>query len=481
MKTFFYKIAHTLNQLKNKWNLSTLAIAIIGLAIFITDMNSQLYKEGKVIQIDALAYYTYLPATFIYTDLKLEFFTKPGDHYEHIKGKAWISFGPQGQRLLAVSYGMSLLYAPFFLIAHLYSTVFDIDPYGFSWPYHLAIQIAALFYLILGLFFIRKTLLLYFNEAAVALAILGVVIGTNLFYYSTFEAGMSHVFNFSMISVFIWVLPKWLNSPTIRISVILGLLTGLIVLVRPSNVLIIVLYLLWGIFNFNDVAVRLRFLIKNILKVLLMIVMSFLIWLPQFLYWKYIVGTYLYFSYGDGVQFFWSDPQIFNILFSYRKGWLLYTPMMLLAIIGIFFLRKYNKKSIIPISLTLILYVYVLSCWCFWWFGGGFGSRGFIDIYGLLSLPLAAIISTFLFSKRAIIRISFFVVFLLLIAHNLFETTQYRNGAIHFANMTKEAYWSTFGKLKPKGNFYDLLKEPPYEEVKQRIEKEKQKEENKGN
>jgi len=278
-----------------------------------------------------------------------------------------------------------------------------------------------------------------------------------------------------MISLFIWLLQKWLKTPTVVASLILGLLTGLIILVRPSNILIIVLFLLWDIFSFKDLVARLRFIIKNIPKVILMVLMSFLIWIPQFLYWKYIVGTYLYFSYGDGVAFFWDDPQIFNILFSYRKGWLLYTPMMLLSIIGLIFLKKYNRKSIIPVSLTLIIYIYVLSCWCFWWFGGGFGSRGFIDIYGLLSIPLAAIVSFFFFNKRTILKISFFVIFLLLIVHNLFETAQYRNGAIHFANMTKEAYWKTFGKLKPEGNFYDLLKEPPYEEVKQRLQAEREK------
>lgn len=478
MKFDYKKIAITFRDKFNILGYSNLSIIVIGLAVFITGLSSNLYREERVIQIDALAYYTYLPATFIYQDLKLGFFTEPGPHYEHVKGKAWISFGPEGQRILAVSYGMSLLYAPFFFIAHLISTVFDIDPYGFSWPYHLAVQVAAFFYLLLGLFFIRKTLLLYFDELVTAITILGVVIGTNLFYYSTFEAGMSHVFNFAMISLFIWLLQKWLNAPTLVASLILGLLTGLIILVRPSNILIIVLFLLWDIFSFKDMVARLRFIIKNIPKVMLMVLMSFLIWIPQFLYWKYIVGTYLYFSYGDGVTFFWDDPQIFNILFSYRKGWLLYTPMMLLSIIGLIFLKKYNRKSIIPVSLTLVIYIYVLSCWCFWWFGGGFGSRGFIDIYGLLSIPLAAIISFFFFNKRMILKISFFVIFLLLIVHNLFETAQYRNGAIHFANMTKEAYWKTFGKLKPEGNFYDLLKEPPYEEVKQRIQAERERSKN---
>jgi len=474
MKSFFDKIIHLFIRMEKKIPLSKMAIILIGLIIFIADMNSQLYKEEKIIQIDALAYYTYLPATFIYHDLDLMFFTEPGPHYEFVKGKAWVNIGPDNQRIIAVSYGLSALYLPFFLLAHGVASVFNIDPYGFSWPYHLSVQIAALFYLILGLLIIRKILLTYFSEPVTALSLLGMVIGTNLFYYASFEAGMSHAYNFFLISLFLLLLIRWLKSPSFLTTIFLGLSTGMVVLVRPSNLLVVSLFLFWNISGREDFKQRSLLFFKQFHKVLLMIFMSFLIWVPQFLYWKYIAGQYVYFSYGDNMRFFWDDPQIINILFSYRKGWLLYTPLMALAIIGIPFLVKYFKKGILPVSFALAMYIYVLSCWCFWWFGGGFGSRGFIDIYGIMTIPLAAIVTYFITSKKRILRIGFIFLFFLLIGHNLFETAQYRNGAIHYANMTEASYWSSFGKLRPSGNFYNLLEEPPYDKVKKRIEQERE-------
>ena len=479
MKALFYKITQTFLELEQKRYLSKLAIILIGLSIFITDMNSQLYKEEKVIQIDALAYYTYLPAAFIYNDLDLMFFTEPGPHYEYVTGKAWISIGPDNQRIIAVSYGLAALYAPFFIAAHTFASLFDIAPYGFSWPYQLSVQIAALFYLILGLFIVRKILLKYFNETATTLTLLGVVLGTNLYYYASFEAGMSHVYNFFLISLFLLLLIRWLKSPSFLASILLGLTTGMVVLVRPSNLLIVSLFLFWDVFGWKGFMQRIVMFFKQFHKVLLMILMSFLIWVPQFLYWNFIVGQYIYFSYGDNVQFFWNDPQIINILFSYRKGWLLYTPIMAIAIMGIPFLTKYLNKTIIPVSLILAIYAYVLSCWCFWWFGGGFGSRGFIDIYGIMAIPFAAITTYFISNKKKYIKIGFMLLFILLIGHNLFEMAQYRNGAIHYANMTKASYWSSFGNLKPSGNFYNLLEEPPYDEVKRKIEEGREKEKSK--
>jgi len=49
--------------------------------------------------------------------------------------------------------------------------------------------------------------------------------------------------------------------------------------------------------------------------------------------------------------------------------------------------------------------------------------------------------------------------------HSLFETGQYTYGAIHWDSMSKKAYWYSFGKLHPDGEFYKLLKAPDYEKA----------------
>ena len=64
--------------------------------------------------------------------------------------------------------------------------------------------IVCLFYLIFGLFFLRKTLLLFFSEFIASIVLVVLVVGTNLLYYSSSEPCMSHAYSFSLISIFIF-------------------------------------------------------------------------------------------------------------------------------------------------------------------------------------------------------------------------------------------------------------------------------------
>ena len=63
----------------------------------------------------------------------------------------------------------------------------------------------------------------------------------------------------------------------------------------------------------------------------------------------------------------------------------------------------------------------------------------------------------------------FLLLFALLVWFNLFQTKQYKNGAIHYVSMTKGAYWETFLKSRPTQEFYDKLEFPDYKSVEDRI------------
>jgi hypothetical protein len=196
--------------------------------------------------------------------------------------------------------------------------------------------------------------------------------------------------------------------------------------------------------------------------VLLMVLMSIVVWLPQMIYWKYVTGQYLFFSYGEKGKFFFDQPQVLNVLLSYRKGWLIYTPVMILAVSGFFFLWKANRKLFWPVLLYFLVNLYVVSSWGLWWYGGSFGMRALIDAYGVYSLALAAF-SAWIFNHRSrIFQLAYFVVLAVFVYHNIFEIRQYHSGAIHYVSMTKEAYWDSFGRLNPSQRFIHLLVFPDY-------------------
>jgi len=398
-----------------------------------------------VIKWDIISFYGYLPATFIYGDPSLDFLD---DGVIDNDNKFWWSPTENGRKIIYMSCGLSMMYAPFFFMAHLLAPVFGEARDGFGSIYQFFLVFGALVYVALGFIYLKKILLRYFTPLVTASTLLLMGLGTNLYYYSTHEAVMAHSYNFVLIVIFFHTVLKWYEEASWLRTFLLGMLFGLIVLIRPTNILILILLLFWGTDSWSAFRERIRFFLQNIPKMLLMVFAFLIPWIPQFLYWKMITGQILYYSYGaHGDRFFFDNPHIIESLFSYRKGWLLYTPLMILAIAGIFPLRKIIKGSTLPITLYLVMMIYVMSCWWTWWFGGGFGGRIYIDMYGILALPLAAFISAVLAYRKKYIRlgISGFLVGLLLF--QLLQTRYFVGTAIHWDSMSKKAYWYYFTHL----------------------------------
>ncbi len=425
-------------------------------------------SEGVIIW-DIKSYYSYLPATFIYQDLTLSFIDdEPGKFSKRI----WPIETPTGKKAITTTYGMSVLYAPFFLAGHLVALITPWEADGYSRPYYIAMNFSALFYLWIGLLFLRKILSRYFRDKVVAFTLFAIVIGTNLFYYATLEAPMTHAFNFSLFAVFLWSTIRFYDHPSVKNILISGALAGFITLIRPTNIIILVVFFLWDIKSWADFRDRFMFFIRRFHWVFFMAAVFVLIWVPQFIYWYHVSGKVFYFTYGEkGASFFFHNPQIYNILFSYKKGWLVYTPLMIFSLVGIFMLPKRIPGAFPSLLLFKLLNIYILASWWSWWFGGAFGLRAFIESYALLSIPFACFVD-FGFRQSKWVKRSIFSVLILLIAFNQFQIKQYTNNAIHWWWMNKEAYWETFLKLKPTERFWLVVTLPDYEAARQGIYRE---------
>jgi len=399
-----------------------------------------------VIKWDIISFYGYLPATFIYGDPSLDFLDEGIIDNDN---KFWWSPTENGRKIIYMSCGLSIMYAPFFFIAHLLAPVFGEARDGFGSIYQFFLVFGALVYVALGIIMLKKILLRYFTPLVTAITLLLLGIGTNLYYYSTHEAVMSHSYNFVLITIFLYSVLKWYEEATWLRTFLLGMLFGLIVLIRPTNILIFTILLFWGIDSWSNFVERIRFLLRNTPKLLLMILAFLLPWIPQFLYWHMITGQVMYYSYGaHGDRFFFDNPHIIESLFSYRKGWLLYTPVMVFAIAGLIHLKKMIQGARLSIILYLVLMIYVMSCWWTWWFGGGFGGRIYIDMYGILALPLAALITSILSHKKRLVKLSMLGFLGFLVCFQLLQTRHYSRIAIHWDSMSKKAYWHNFLRLR---------------------------------
>jgi len=373
----------------------TAALTIIIVVIW-TNFSLKFWDDPKRILVwDVKVFYVYLPATFIYHDLSLEFIV---DKKEELGDVMYQEKGPKGLYYIQSTYGLALMYSPFFLGSHAYTLITGGDANGYSPPYKFGLMLSYIFYLALGIYFLKKFLLNYFSQWTTAITLVVIVLGTNLFYYATYEGPMSHAYNFALIAIFIYFTPVWYKKINTWNTVIIGFLFGLITLVRPINVIVLLFFILYGVNNMKSLRERILLLLRSYKYILLMILVFFIIWIPQFLYWKYISGSYFFYSYSDQ-RFYFNNPQVMSSLFSYRKGLFLYIPLMAFAYLGIPFLFRKYRGFILPVAITALLNVYVLSSWCFWWFGGGFGPRSYIDTYAIMAIPFAALTSQVLKGK----------------------------------------------------------------------------------
>ena len=449
-----------------KFNLFNIRLWIILIALIllgIISIDEQYKRNDRIIASDVIEYYAYLPTLFIYHDISLDFVnTYKGPHTFTI----WTKKTETGKNVVMTSAGLAYLYAPFFFAGHIAAKVFGYDSGGYSMPYRLALMLCTWVWMIIGLIFISKILKKYFTDKAVVVTLVSIVFGTNLLWFSCFDAPMAHVYGFSLFAVFIFFTLKWHEKPNLPDSIWIGLLTGLIVLIRPTNILIILFFALYGITSFADIILRIRLFFSKYYLVMAMALCAILIWIPQMAYWKAMTGHYFYYSYGNDEGFFWRHPHIFEGLFGYRKGWLLYTPLMILPLFGIILLRKKLKAFLLPILLFLPLNIYVVLSWWCWWYGGGFGLRGFIDSYALLSIPLAALIAYSLERRWKFVLLPLLFI---LIFHNSFMTRQVLKSIIHYDSMTSSSYWAGFGHYKLTTKITRYLELPDYDKARKGI------------
>jgi len=436
----FFEIKISMEFLK-KISLSHIIVVMIILMVIIINFKNKYWKkENKIIHDDIVLYYAYLPALFIYNDLKFE------KKETHEKCLIWLSRAKNGNYVLKYTSGLSMLYLPFFLVAHVYTNIFGIEATGYTAPYKIALILSNIFYLLIGLFLLRKILLKYFSDLITSIVLIIIVFGTNILHYIINDPPMPHVYNFSLFIAFIWLIPLWLKKPSFKLSLFLGIIYGLIILVRPSNIIIIIFLFLWDVTSWKDIKNRFIFFMTNYKHVLVLITLLIIIILPQLLYWKYVTGNYIYYSYTDE-GFFFKNPQITEGLIGYRKGWLIYTPVMWLALTGIPLMFRKIKALFTSTVLFIILNTYIILSWWCWWYGGSFGHRAFIDSYGILAIPMAITLS-YCYKRTIFIKILTSLIICFFITLNIFQNNQFNRGIIHWEAMTKEAYWKIFGKAE---------------------------------
>lgn len=381
--------------------------AIIILSIFIGALFAgHFWNSRSTFYGDGLGYYLYLPSTFIYhnhtslaeypTDKQI-----PAQTLSMLDGLKNNLKSPKGYILNQYTYGVALMELPFFLMAHTYEQTKRLPANGFSEHYNIMMKAATLFYALLGLYILFLALKRFFPSTHILLGLSIIALGTNFLWFTVVQAGMAHIMLFFLVASLLYCTIRIYESPKPIYFILLGLITGLIVLIRPTDIIVLLIPLLYKVYNSKTFKEKLNFINRHKWMILLAALSFILVWLPQFFYWKALTGQYLFYSYGNQ-SFDWLHPHLLAGLFSYGNGWLAYSPVMLFSIAGLFFLNKGSKSFRLMILLILPIYVYIIYSWYCYNYINGFGSRPMINIYPLLAIPLVGFIQYIAQQKRII-------------------------------------------------------------------------------
>lgn len=436
--------------MKNKklYSLTTILLLFLTITAFRQLHTARQDQKLNIIAWDIYGYYLYLPATFINNDIALE-------------NRAWIDtlqarYHPtetfyqaypakDGKWVIKYSMGMALLYSPFFFVAHTIAPIMGYSADGLSPPYQMALIYCGLFYTLIGLIFFRKALLLIFSDKLTAMLLVLISLGTNYFYMTAYDGVMSHNFMFALNAIILFSTICWHQEYKVKYALLLSISLGLAILSRPTEIIWALVPLLWNVSNLQSLIEKIKLFIVQYKQVLLALFVMFLIGLPQLIYWKKTTGEFVFYSYDE--KFLLLKPFTLKFLFSYKKGWLLYTPLMVFAIAGFRNLYHANRNLFLGIFSFFIINLWVLSSWECWWYAASYSQRPMMESYVAMAIPMGYFLQWIVQQKamwKKILITILSAVFLL----NIFQTWQFTKYIIDPERMTEKYYWKVFGSTK---------------------------------
>lgn len=395
---------------------------------------------------DVSGYYWYLPSMFIYHDLKHQPFSDSIlKKYEFTPGNMQSFTYKNGNQVLVYSSGMAVMYSPFFAIAHALAKPLGYPADGFSKPYQVSLQLGSLLIALIGMWYFRKLLLIYYSDTVTAIMLLLLVFGTNYLNYAGITNTLTHNWLFTVYVFILLNTIHFYRKPSYKYAIGIGLLTGLAMLTRPTEIVAILIPLLWGMesISVNTIKQRIAFFKAQLNKIVITALCTLAVGSIQVAYWLYVTGKPFIYSYQDK-GFSWLHPHLWDYMCSYRSGWITYTPLVIFFFLGIIPFIKHGKNKV-AVLVFFALNLYIVSAWDIWWYGGT-GGRAMIQSYPIIMLPMATLMDEII--KRKVLLLALTPVLLLAAYINIWFTYNAHKGeGLYEADgMTGDFYWTVVGR-----------------------------------
>lgn len=341
---------------------------------------------------DGNEYYAYVRSIVIDHDLRFdnEYARAEDTFREALDGELGIS--PSGYRRNIASVGPSLLWTPFFLSAHAAVHVMqargqNVPADGYSWPYLWACAGGTALYAFLGLWLSYRLALRFAAPTAALFATIAIWLASSLPVYLYFLPFHAHAMAMFSVAWFLW---NWFNvrdgSDGKGRWFVWGLSAGLVVGTYYINGLVLLVALIECVLR----AFRPRQFVPTFVGGVIFSAGLVLVVLPGLAIKGMLDGSWLATGYGDEL-FFWKDPRLFAVAFSAEHGAFLWTPVLLLATLGLLWLVRRTPLVGSIVLMTFAVFYYALASYRGWHGHSAYGSRFLVALTPLFIFGLAAL------------------------------------------------------------------------------------------
>lgn len=379
---------------RNRWSIG--AVLLIGIVALVA--YAGLNRPGGpplVVKGDGEGYYAYLTAYLVDRDpsfVTLVARRFPTEQQLQLSG---LSLQPAtGRYLDKYPPVVAVMTLPFFAAGHGIALLGWERADGYGRSEQLASGLAAIAWGVAGLAALRRLLLRFFPDPVTAATLLCVGLGTSLLSYLALDSSYSHAFSFAAISLTLLAVVRWRERPqSWRRSIELGLAAGLVIGLRPANVVAIAPLVAFGAADRAGLRATATLLRTSWARVLVAVACAAPPVVATLAAWRFATGRLVLFSYRDDEGFAFLRPQ-WQVLVSFRPhGLAPYAPVLVLAALGLVPLWRRHRRWFWPIATGLALHTYLLASWSDWPLGTAFGHRGYVDVGALFAVPLAALLA----------------------------------------------------------------------------------------
>ena len=299
-----------------------------------------------------------------------------------------------GRRVNYATLGCALLWSPFYAVAHLWTRAMGGVADGFSLPYVRAVAYGSAFYGFLAILLSIRAARVVLSGPSTFFAGLAVWLGTPLLFYMYVAPPFSHAVSAFGVALFVTVWLHVRREWTARGTFALGICAALLAMIREQDIFV-------ALGPAVDFGLALITANSKLLTSKKLVAAAsgwagfFLGYLPQLIAYNGLNG-YPGPAQHVARKMYWYAPHGLQVLLSPMHGFFFWTPLAVLAIVGLVLMAaSAGRPDVRRIALCALIMVasqvYVAGSVASWTVAGAFGQRRFICLTPVLVIGLAGL------------------------------------------------------------------------------------------